>query len=190
MTFVKKIYWQYILAIYIYMKLIYYDVNKNTIMEILKNKVITPYNYKKLKYTKLNLKHIGEYKMDYDDSYHFEFDSKLLLENEFILNLDYCALNYKAQLKKKYQNGRTLREYELKEKLKKFHENSIKYMNYRKKHELFWFFNIYTDEILVKENISLEKYLKGVYIPKYNKKIVDYCKKYYPQVTVKYKKSK
>lgn len=167
------------------MKLIYYDVNEKTIMEILKNKVIEPEDsyIKELKHTELHLKHKGEYKLDYCDSYSLGFDSKLLLENKFALNLDDCG-----QLKKKYQDGRKQKEYELEEKLKKFHENSIKYMNYRKKNEPFWFLDIYTDLISVKENISLEKYLKDVYIPKYNKKIVDYCKKYYPQVKVKYKK--
>lgn len=166
------------------MKLIYFSEDKNEMIKNLKNKIIEKKELRYIKGSKdmkLCLKHKGEFKRDYPYNYYFLLDSKLLLENKFTLNLDYSE--------NKYENGRTLREYELKEKLKKYYDNTIKYMEKRLKSEpISAILNLYTDFIEAKENISLEKYLKSVHIPKYDKKIVDYCKKYYPDVIIKISK--
>ncbi len=107
-------------------------------------------------------------------------DDNLLLENNFYLNTGW---NVEPKEKEKIK-GIDLTEKSLKRILEKFNKSVDNFIKERKKQ--LGYVLCMTNEILLTKKINLKKYLKKIKISKYNKEIVDYCKKNYPDVVVNY----
>jgi hypothetical protein len=109
-------------------------------------------------------------------------DEKLLLEHNFYLHIEWKAGIVKNE--KKYI-GKELSSSELSKILNKFIKDTQKNIQ-RLKKEHYPSFSVMTHEILVKNNISLKKYLLEIKISKEdidkNPKLLDYIKINYPNV--------
>ena len=107
---------------------------------------------------------------DLDKSAHFYLDNSLLLNTKFVLNVGWCSednIDIKDII-----DGTKLTKKELK-------KNAI---NYAKENK--FFSSIMSNEILVKNNIDLHKYLVSFnkYVAKKDENILNYLKDYYPNV--------
>jgi hypothetical protein len=107
---------------------------------------------------------------DLDKSAHFYLDNSLLLNTKFVLNVEWCSednIDIKDII-----DGTKLTKKELK-------KNAI---NYAKENK--FFSSIMSNEILVKNNIDLHKYLVSFnkYVAKKDENILNYLKDYYPNV--------
>jgi hypothetical protein len=114
-----------------------------------------------------------------NDYANFVLDKKLLLENVFYLQTGWSAIPLSEKI-----DGKTLSENQLDEILKKFNENVNNYIKDNKKN--IGFTIQMSNEIIIKNNIDLKKYLKKVNISKYDKKIDNFLKNNYPNTNLFY----
>ncbi len=114
---------------------------------------------------------------DLDKSAHFYLDNSLLLKTKFVLNIGWITEDNLD--KKDIIDGTKLTKKELNNKLKELKKNAI---NYAKENKFFP--SIMSNEILVKNDIDLHKYLVSFnkYVAKKDDNILNYLKDYYPNV--------
>jgi hypothetical protein len=118
-------------------------------------------------------------KNDYGNLY---LDSKLLLENVFYLHTGWHGEPVSEMI-----DGRKLNIEQLNEILNGFKKNIQKYYKNQIKKNI-PIPLMMSNEILVKNNIDLKKYLIKINMSKFNKKISEYVEKNYPNTQIIYPK--
>lgn len=117
-----------------------------------------------------------------DSMYDFLIDESVLLHTKFILHTGWYSEDYKCN---EIIDGTQLTKYKLKKILEKFKE--ICKLNYELKKIIHGknMFVHHSNEILIKEDIDLHKYLVAY---NGNEKLIEYIKINYPKVKNMYKK--
>ena len=111
-----------------------------------------------------------------DSSFHFLIDENILLHTKFILHTGLYSEDYECN---EIIDGTKLTKYKLKKMLNKFKE--ICKLNYEMQKLIGKHMQVHhSNEILIKEDIDLHKYL--VEYHGMNKELIEYVKIHYPKV--------
>jgi hypothetical protein len=154
-----------------------HSTDENRILDILKD------NYLKSSNITNHIRMNGNQKSPYiflrlgkrnDTQYQLCFDSKLLLDNDFYLQVGWNGYPTTTKIQ-----GKKLNVIKFSELLKEYNRKITIYSKLNDEHP------VMSNEILLSKKVSLVKYLTKIKLSKpYNDKIINFCKINYPNVLI------